>query len=641
MKTNKIFYAILFFSFFLSISNALAYCSMPAVYRESGAGMNLVGLGSTTNEIEIKQSDYPIGSSWINYNLQIKNKDSTKSLLVYLQSESSQNNVHTGSIILAPNEKANLALTVWVRQSTISDLVFILNGTCDDGSTFAHSNPPKLKIKITSGEDVPPQNGCTLPIAKCDMNTGLFTTYVCEDSVAVPKYFCVKSCCEAFGQQVDDDSAFCSNDKHTCISTLNLPPATEGNIAFLCNKDDCKYEKDIILTLRLLGWNVDGKSYKNWLESDFNNYDIIACYHQSACKLAFNSPAYNAHVTNKKPFLEIAMSRSASAAYAFGYTTKTTSYSGKNMFFVTAEDELTNGFSTFVDVVSKSKPMFAVVSDEYLDTANNPELKDLADSGYNLDKKQGSIFFKVAETVDHGNYAFIGWLTGLKRGELNVDGETILKRTLNWLKSTNLIGDRKEIAFLCSKDTCSDKDEMDLIKMFRSWGFLVVGKSLNSWVDEINNFDLIVCRNSKSSCKISLMSSVYNAYVTNNIPFLEIPETSKAYAAEIFGYVLASSKFKRTTSTSIEAVSSDPIVSGLGNPINIFDKKRPIVGIYTDYLNSVNDIAHIVGQPASTLFTAQSSGKYAFIGWLGRSNIKYMNGNATEILHRTINWLAS
>ena len=617
----------------LSISFASAYCSMPSAYRENGAGLDLISGIKERRLITIEQTDHP-SDSWVNYNLQVKNKNSVQGILVYLESITSQGNIQPSSIMLGPGEKGNLSLNVWVRQD--KDVKFRFTGICDDGTRFDNFINPVVEFEVDSYESIAPDNGCNPPISGCDMNTGLFTSYYCNGSEVKSMSKCVPSCCQAYAQQFDDNESFCSVDKHACISSAGIEP-TEGSIAFMCNSDECKYEKDIMLTLRLLGWKVDGKSYKNWLEGDFDNYDIIACYNQAACNARFNSPAYNQHVVNRKPFLEIAMSRSAPAAYEFGYLTKSGGSSGRDMLFVTAQDGLTDGFyNSSVNVVSKYRPSFAVFKDEYLDTANNPELTDLANSGYNL-AKNGSIFFKVDETVGHGKYVFIGWLTGFKKGELNYNGDVILRRTLNWLKNTTPIGPRKEIAFICSKDVCSDRDEMGLIKMFRRWGFLVNGKSLDSWGNETNDYDLIVCRNSRASCQIPLTSPVYGAHLGGNVSFLEIPETSKAYAAELFGHV--SSRYRRMSNFSIQINTSDPIVSGFDTFINIFDKRRPIIGIEASGLNSAKDIAHVSNLQYSTLFTTQSSGKYAFIGWMARSNIQFMNENGKELLHRTVDWL--
>jgi len=612
---------------FSSINFVSAYCSMPSLYRENGSGLDLISGIRERMLITIDQANYP-SSSWITYKLQVKNKNSDKGILVYLQSEDNQNNIIPGSVFLNPDEKGNLSIQVWIRKS--ADFKFRVTGICDDGTKFDNFIKPELEIEVKSYENVQPQNGCSLPPSGCDMNSGLYVAYYCENSQAKPIARCIESCCKAYAQQFGDEDAFCSADKHACIAPSAVQP-TEGSIAFLCSRDDCSYENDVIVNLRLLGFRVDGKSYKSWSESELGNYDIIACYHQSACKLSFNSPAYNQHVINRKPFLEISMSRYASAAYEFGYLKSSKATPGKDMFFVTAEDEITSGYNSYVNVVSKSRPMFAVIKDENLDKENNPELKDLADSGNN----KGSIFFKVDETVGHGKYVFIGWLSGIKKGEINADGEIILRRTLSWLKSTSPISERKKIAFLCSRDDCSDKEERGLIKILRKWGFLVEGKSLKSWGSEISSYNLIVCRNSKATCQIPLTSSVYNAY-TQGVPFLEIPESSKAYAGEIFGIV--SSKLKRSSNYYIEVLNSNQIVSGLeiGNSVVIFPNKRPIFGVNATGLNSAEDIAHIPSQPYSTLFTAN---KYAFIGFLGKSNVEYMNQNAKEILRRTVDWL--
>jgi len=620
------------------------YCGSPFFYNEKGIGLDAIG--TTWNRyVVLLQQNYSssqwTNNGWVKYNISIKNNKNQPMSVCVNPSADIQSHMHGGCLFdLQPEEKRNLTLEVWIRQDVLGYLD--ITGYCQDGHGIDQYMSLSLILYVNKLEDINPQGNCFPPPAGCQ-DTRLFENYVCTDTGYAVQKRCLPWCCKGSGVFYDPN-AYCS-DETTCVSEFNVPPATEGKIALLCSNDKCTYENYLKYILRLQGYNVVGKSYRDWTEGEFDNYDIIVCGHSGACKMTFNSPAYNAHVEKNIPFLEIAQSRYAKAGFDFGYVTKNSASSTAAQFYVVSHDPIVDKhYGQFISVTTGIS-RYSAINNEYLNAATN-----LAETGEN----KGSIFFKVDDTLGHGKYAFIGWMPQISISGLTADGKQILNNTLKWLKQGAAPEKLGNIAFLCKDDKCSDKDEMFLIKSFRNFGYSVTAKSYKSWGSEISDYHLIVCRTS-SSCKFATAktltsSPIYDAHVNHDVPFLEIPDSSSVYAAYTFGYT-ESYKTKRKNIEYINIVDpSNPIVSGYSNPVYLFTKKRSMVGVDTQLLTSTDDIAHIdmasgysysraVTQEYSTMFTVDGSGKYAFLGFFPKRSDKYFTANTMEILRRTVNWL--
>lgn len=621
------------------------FCGSPLFYNNQGVGLDPVG--TTYNRyVVLLQQNYDssqwTNNGWVNYNLEIKNNKNQPMTVCVNPSTDIQPHVHGGCLFdLQPGEERNLTLEVWIRQTVIGYLG--ITGYCSDGHTIDQYTPSlALILYVNKVEDINPQGNCFPPPAGCQADTRLFENYVCTDTGYVAQKRCVDWCCKGSGI-LYDTKAYCSSDGNACISELNVPPATEGNIALLCNNAQCLYEGNLKYLLRLQGYNVVGKYYNDWTEDQLKSYDIIACGNSGACKMNFNSPLYNAHVEDHKPFLEITQSQYAKAGYDFGYVSKNSASSTVANFYSISQDPIVgNYFHQFINMTN-GITRYSAISNIYLNATTS-----LAESGTG-DK---SIFFKVDDTVDHGRYAFIGWMPHVSISGLTDDGKQVLNNTLKWLKQRTNPEKLGKVAFLCKDDKCNDKDEMFLIKSLRSFGYSVTAKSYKSWGSEISGYNLIVCRTG-SSCKFAttnnlITSPIYNAHVNDGVPFLEIPESPNVYAAYIFGNT-GDYKAKIKNIDYINVVdSSNPIVSGYGNSIYLFNKKRSMSGVGTQLLNSADDIAHInmssgystlVAQDYSVVFTADGRSKYAFLGILPKSSTKYLTVDAIEILRRSVNWL--
>lgn len=598
-------------------------CINPGLRTEEGTPINPFG-----GFLIINSSNYP-NVLEIEYKLTVVNRNS-QGLIVSLEPSSYiEGYASSESIFLKTNSQKILPLTIWIGGQSVWGPVEI-KYMCEDGT------PQYLNLffyLVIYGKEIspPPNVSCsTKGLDGC--YSGLYRDYSCKKGQLTYTEVCTKSCCTKWG----GDGAFCSTDKTTCITENNLPPGTEGNIAFLCAKEDCKdgIEQNIRFLFRLKGWNVTSKPYNLWGEEELKNYDIIACTDQGrACKIAFNSPVYNAHVDKGIPFIEITDSSSAHAAYSFGYISKA---NGK---FVKEQTVLISG-----------NPITRGISGNLIHGSNFIGIEDklLSSEVIDLDSNEATSFFIVNNSYSHGRYAFLGWFYKSGITSLTINGETIINRTLNWLKygdvyfggADNTKPKKGKIAFFCSSDDCRVRMEKDLINFFRSIGYSVKAKSIKSFsLEELNKVNLIVCYG--RTCDLGKYPNVYSMHINNQRGFIEIPDSSKVLAAYLFGYINSTKTIRKSTS-NISVINADVITNGLGREIRVLTKEKPMIGVLVENLQSVKDLAHISGYNASVLFKSEaniSKGRYAMIGWVGRTTFNYFTENGKELLARTINWV--
>jgi hypothetical protein len=630
-KIRTVFLVGIFFLLFVTSVHA---CTNPGIRNDKGVPINTLGEGI----LIINGSEYQ--DLKITYNMGVRNINDA-GLIVNLKYPASLRNYIISEPTLIPaNSNGTFPLDVWVGGQSVFGKVEV-EFECEDQAV--QGTRPFFYIWIIGKEiSAPPNLTCDVLSTFNGCYQGLLRKFYCnrEDQLQNTS-ICTQYCCSRWG----GNGATCSNDRSTCLSFNNLPPGTEGNIAFLCKDDKCNdgIEKNIIFLLRLKGWNVTYNAYDEWTKEDLLKHDIIACTDQSkACKIDFNSLIYNVHVEEGKPFLEISDSKSAKAAYSFNYLTQNkANYPRETSFNITQPDPIFQGLSGTITFINSDK--FVTIPDEVL----SGEAIDLADVG----NSQASVFFKVKENIAHSRFAFLG--TFVKGGvtELNPDGEIILNNTLKWLKygdeyfgGTNFNEPKKgKIAFICSLDKCKNKNEIPLINFLKEIGYSVEARSIKEWNGaSFSNYNIIVCAKASQSCQKAVQNSnITDAHLNQKVGFIEITDTSKAYAAFAFGYT-NTSQIKKSTNTSIEKVIDDILFSGFSNPIEVLTKKTGISGPELKNLLSTQDLTHVFSRTynISSMFRVDSSGnrgKYAFIGFVPR--FEYLNANGKELLKRMVNWV--
>jgi hypothetical protein len=616
MKSNILFGVI----FFLLFTSSAYACKNPVLYTEQGSAINVFGGYFTING-----TTYP--DLVAQYNLGVRNENDQGLIVTLKPSNDIKDYISGGSIFVEARSRKNITLDVWVGGLSKSGTIYIYF-VCEDGSG-QYIFPYAYVYIIGKGISPPPTSTCdSSGLDGC--YEGMYRTYYCANGTLQYTDICTNYCCKGY-----DKEAFCSVDKRMCISPNNIPPGTEGNIAFLCKNSKCdsKIEKQVILLLRLSGWNVTKRAYYDWNETELDKHDIIVCTDESkACSIRFNSVVYNQHVEKRQPLLEIADSSMAKAAYYLGYLDKR--FKGttkKDLVNITSTDQITTGYSGSVYVTTET-PMFVAISPSYFTN----EIIDLADAG----ASGHSVFFKVNATSYHGKYAFIGWLYNYKSGALTATGETLLERTLHWLKDNNPSGSGSSgIAFICGDERCDRGTEKDLITLLRKNDFKVTAKALDDWTEEsLKDYDVMVCSYSSRGCRIEVGSPVYNAHMNFGKGFVEISDNSRINAGYTFGYVSSSSASKKSQAF-ITPVINDEIFSGFSGDINVSTVRRSLSGIQTYRQNSVQDLAHLGLWNLSTMFRSDAlgnKGRYSFIGWIPYP--EYLSTEGKELLLRTVRW---
>jgi len=626
---KKIFLTIIF-CFLFSIPAAYA-CSSPRLYTQEGKGLDPFSFIEDRKLITINSGDYPSDASWISYKLKVTNVNSGPMWVSIVPDNSLEPYVRANSIRINPGERVDLPLDIWIKKNGVSGKLYVL-GFCENDERFFGSvieneftgADVSLKLKINSpGNHAEPQGSCFVPYSGCD-GFGMYNLYSCTGDQYSTFSTCLRSCCKIQGGL----DAYCTGGGGGyCESDLVIPVGTEGNIAFLCDRQGCSAEKKTIRILQFSGYNVTGDYYKNWHDEEFYKYDIIACSSSSACKATFNSVIYDKHILDKKSFLEITNDKKPVAAYEFGYTTKRIGASSKEQLLVVSDHVIVKDYyKNLVTVTTLNKPSFASISKDYL----APEVINLGNSG----SSNNSMFFIADESIDHGKYAFIGWLAGVSRSTITTDGKKIVNATLKWLKenSGNSWQYDADIAFLCSNNNC--KNEMQMIKWLRQNGYWVEGKSKKSWIQfDLVNFDFMMC-NSKSTCKIKKYDQFYNAFMYNGIGFVEIPDSAGIGAGYEFGITNSS----RTTGASVQTIRVADILANGNNEIKIYDKKTSVAGMEMKNLISGISLAEYNDTRKGfvpTMFQGNPK-PYLFIGWFTKNGLDRLTQQGIDLLKRSI-----
>jgi len=622
--------------FFIFTSGVQA-CASPVFKNQYGAAISPFGGYFTVNS-----NSYPSGSLQATYNLKVQNLNDQTFYVSLIPNGVLQNYVSAETISVPANSEVQMPLQVWIGGNNVVGKLDV-EYVCDNGqgNTGGIVFPTYMYIIILgNGISPPPVSTCQFSSTLNGCYQGLYRAYSCVNGALTYKAQCSNFCCSSYG----GSNAFCSTDKQTCFTEKDLPPPTQGKIAFLCKDSKCSAgnEQSVIFLLRMLEWDVTYKDYKTWSEQELTSYDMIACSDENqACKVDFNSPAYNAHTEDGIAFLEITGGTTAKAAYSFGYVTAQSARVYKDNFVVVGNDPITAGYSGAVNVINSNQ--FPTIDDSKLTS----EAIDLGDSGTH----QSSMMFKVNPSPAHGKYAYVDWFYKAGVSALTTDGETILNRTLLWLKNHVNYPTVGNVAFLCEKDLCSKSSEMNMIKFLRSNSYSVTGKATKSWsASELNNYDIMIC-SSTTSCKISGMPAE-DAHLNSKKGFIEIPDSSGAVAAYTFGYT--NSRNARSASVTSLIINSTFAGFSAGQTPAISLKSSSVAGVNIGNLVSGTDIAHpyyyrvtsfktyTKEYPYSTEFVSDASGnkgRYAYIGWVGKTAPNALTSDGQTLLLRTINWV--
>jgi len=631
--TTKIFFVLSFLMF----SSIISACINPGMRSDAGVPINPFG-----GVFIVNGSKYP-GSDvlQITYNLQVHNAND-QGFFVSIEPENAIKDYVSMSsppVYIPANSIGTLPISVWVGGLEKSGKLDVIYQCDDEGSQFLN---PFIYIWIDGkGVSPPPASTCSTPRALSGCYQGQYRTYSCVSNQLAYNSRCTTYCCQSYGGA----ESVCSTDGSTCLSFNNLPAPTEGKVALVCNKDDCSngIEKKIWFLLRLEGWDVVGKSYKTWTADELNNgnYDIIACTETSACNIGFNSILYNAHFDKQKAFLEIPGSNSAKAAYAFDYVSTASGRSVRTSQVMYATDVLTAGIQN--PGVFANGNSFVGVDGKKVNEGTKP----IANSSDNANSE----IFKVKETIDHGRYAYIGLLTKVSISDITTDGETVIKRTLKWLKEgdaafggTNNNEARKgKIAYICTTDKCTSASDIELIKYLRKIGYSVDADSLKSWLTrDLGPYQDIVCTSSMT-CNIPLGSNIYNAHKLQGKNFIEIPYTSKMNAAYSFAYIgSATGKIKSAANVTLVG---NPLGDGLPSWMRVNVRNRGMTSLVAPISSPLVDEAHSnvkgVDQGLSSMFVVNSAGdqgRYIMVGWAGRFDVDNLTGDGKLLLQRAVNW---
>ena len=198
-KMNKLI--ISFLASLLVVPMVLA-CTNPIIYNEFGVPFNLYGTGITV----IKSSDFPDGSSWVKYPLNISNKNSQQLTVNLTPSSDLALVVKPTSVTLAAGENKEVDLDIDVRRDKSGQLY--VTGQCADTLPFGEG---AINLGIDSVSNNPVQQ-CNNNVLSCGLYpdcqdltkvdnkcfNGYLRDYWCTSNVAQYKDSCSNTCCRAY-----------------------------------------------------------------------------------------------------------------------------------------------------------------------------------------------------------------------------------------------------------------------------------------------------------------------------------------------------------------------------------------------------------------------------------------------------------
>ena len=215
------------------------------------------------------------------------------------------------------------------------------------------------------------------------------------------------------------------------IKLLKILPTIKNKVAFVCSDISCSRstEQEIIQFLTYNGFTVVKGTEYSWTYDDLSDYDFIICASSVGCSVHLKSSVYNAHVNDKKGFLEIPDYIYARAANTFKYVSwyVGTRAAGTDISFI-GNHPITKGLSE--NVLRASKDMNGI----FTSSVKVPTIAKL-----NSNKDISTMFVYDGEG-NRGRYAYIGWFNRDSVSDLTDDGKTMLLRTVRWVQCGNVEG---------------------------------------------------------------------------------------------------------------------------------------------------------------------------------------------------------
>lgn len=199
---NKIILLTFFVSLFL-LPIALA-CTSPLIYNEYGVPINIYGSGI----LVIKSSDFPEGSSWVKYPLNVSNKNSQELNISLTPDTALALVVKKTSAIIPANSQAIVDLEIDVRKDKAGQVY--VTGKCVNGPPFGEgainlgidftgNNPvpvTECKNNMLSCGTYPDCQDLTKVNNKCFI--GYLRNYWCSSNVPQYKETCSNTCCRSY-----------------------------------------------------------------------------------------------------------------------------------------------------------------------------------------------------------------------------------------------------------------------------------------------------------------------------------------------------------------------------------------------------------------------------------------------------------
>jgi hypothetical protein len=215
------------------------------------------------------------------------------------------------------------------------------------------------------------------------------------------------------------------------IKLLKILPAIKNKVAFVCGDISCSgsTEQEIIQFLTYNGFTVGKGTEYSWNYNDLSDYDFMICTSSTGCSIHLKSSVYNAHVNDKKGFLEIPDYIYARAANTFKYVSwyVGTRTAGTDISFI-GNHPITKDLSE--NILRTSKDMNGI----FTSSVKVPTIAKL-----NSNKDISTMFVYDGEG-NRGRYAYIGWFNRDSVSDLTDDGKTMLLRTVRWVQCGNVEG---------------------------------------------------------------------------------------------------------------------------------------------------------------------------------------------------------
>jgi len=497
-------------AFLLLVQSVLA-CTTPILRNEFNVPINYYGGGYFI----VNGTKYPSEIKMLDYNLTVQNIGSTKLTFTLTPVSSLSNYIYGGTYEIGALQTKNITLPVYIDGSSKEGQIYV-SGYCSDSFSIPDGY---MNVKIYGRGNTPVQY-CGNNDLSCGVYPncqdirnmdgcyeGFYRDYYCASNSVQYSQSCISTCCiqhagsdgYCSNNNCIDPTSTCTNEcSFTGDSCMNgklyscqqqadgckdlvLKQACEagcsggkcvsnsdiiGKIAFLCGDSACQdgIEPQIISWLRSKGWYVESKSYDQWTTSQLSQFDLMACSDETlGCKPSSNSPAYIAHKTLSKSFIEIADYRSAQAAFKFNYISNPYStLATSSSLYDTNGDIIMEAFQKTVKVFQESEKI-TVNQDFYLSS----NVIDVADAGSDNGK---SAIFKVGKSGNQGRYAYVGLFYKGSLSDLTMDGDQILNRTFFWVY-------------------CGDQCLADPNKNFPPVAVLEITPNSIAYVNQIVNYD--------------------------------------------------------------------------------------------------------------------------------------------------------